>query len=301
MPSRLHHALRQELRCLLELFLIPGVCVLLPWSLGYRWLRFCARWPRLCSQEWRAALEGAQRWAPVANPADWAWRYRTTRLVDHADLWLGLTRSDRWLARHVDYGGALPSPQRPAVGCFFHWCAGLWSVRALHAHGAAVAPLARRFDRQTMGGTWLAYLYGRIRFREFARAAGRPLLYAPGTAKAAAAELQQGHWVIGAPDVYPSDAPYPVAVRAFGRPAWFTEGMLRIARGAAAEVFMFTLALDFASGRRQLRCAGPYPADDPQLLQRIVDFWQALIEDKPWGFTLWPAMQAFFERPAHAE
>lgn len=293
-------AWRDELRSLIELFLIPMLTVLLPWSLGYRWLRRCARWRWLMREEWQAALAGVQRWLPVEDAEDWAWRYRTVRLVDHADLWLCRTRSDAWMRRHFSQHPALPTPRQPAIGAFFHWCAGLWSVRALHATGTPVAPIARRFHRAAMGGTWFSYLYGKLRFAEFARAAGRPLLYPPGTAKQALAELAQGHWVIGAPDIYPSDAPFPREVHAFGRRAWFTEGMLRIARDAGAPVFLFTLGVDFASGRRDLQVAGPFAADDPQLLQRIASFWEALLRDRSWGFTLWPMMEAYFKRPEHA-
>ena len=290
---------RSELRHLTELFLIPMVTVLLPWSLGYRWLRLCARARWLMREEWQAALAGAQRWLDISDPADWAWRYRTVRLVDHADLWLGRVRSDRWMARHFSARPALPPPNRRAVGAFFHWCAGMWSVRALRATGTPVAPIARRFHRQAMGGTYFSYLYGKLRFDEFSRAAGRPLLYAPGTMKQALAELSQDHWVIGAPDIYPSDAPFPREVRAFGRRAWFTEGMLRVAREAGAPVFLFTLGVEFDTGRRDLRVAGPFPPDDPQLLQRIATFWEELVRDRSWGFTLWPKMEAYFIRPDH--
>ena len=35
-------ALRLEFRALLELYLIPGLAALMPWALGFRWLRFCS-------------------------------------------------------------------------------------------------------------------------------------------------------------------------------------------------------------------------------------------------------------------
>src|SRR5690606_32578349 len=105
---RLVDSLRIETRCLLELYLIPGLCVLLPWSIGFRWLRFCARWPRLFSQEWRAALAEAQRWVVIDDPARWAQQYRACRLVDHADYWLSRTRSRGWLDRHVTVRGEWP-------------------------------------------------------------------------------------------------------------------------------------------------------------------------------------------------
>ena len=286
--------LRIETRCLLELYLIPGLCVLLPWSLGFRWLRWCARWPRLFSLEWRAALTEARNWVAIADEAEWAWRYRTTRLVDHADYWLSRTRSRGWLQRHAGVRGEWPCTRQAAVGVFFHWCGGMWAVRALHFAGPSSAVLAGHYSKRSMGMSWLGYFYGWLRLSELARAGGRPLIFAPGTVKKAQAELAAGHWVIGTPDVPPTETRLAKPVSLFGRPAQFTEGLLRIARDGGVPVVMFTLALDLASGRRELRISGPFDPNDPSLLQHIASYWQGLIEEKSWGFTLWPMMPAYF-------
>lgn len=287
-------ALRIELRILLELFLIPGLCVLLPWAIGYRWLRWCARWNRLFGAEWRAALDQARQWLEIDDEAQWARDYRTCRLVDHADFWLSRTRSHRWLRRHVDAPVDWPLARQAAVGVFFHWCGGMWAVRALHAAGPSSAVLAGHYNKKTMGHSWLGFFYGYLRLAELARAGGRPLIFSPGTVKKAQAELAAGHWVIGTPDVPPTETRLARDVQLFGRPAQFTEGLLRIARDGSVPVVMFTLGLDLASGRRDLRIEGPFDARDPQLLQRIASYWEGLIREKPWGFTLWPMMPAYF-------
>ena len=53
-------ALRLEFRALLELYLIPGLAALMPWALGFRWLRFCSRLGFLYRNEWQAALAQAR-------------------------------------------------------------------------------------------------------------------------------------------------------------------------------------------------------------------------------------------------
>jgi hypothetical protein len=290
--------LRLELRSLLEYWLLPGLAIPLPWPLAFRLLRRIARHPELYAAEWKPALAQARQFMPIADEADWAWRFRLCRLVDHADYWLSRTRGRGWLRRHVDGLREFPARERAAVGVFFHWCAGLWSVRALHADGPRAAVLAGRFSTRSMGGARLGYLYGHLRLKELARAGGRPLIYAPGTVKRALADLAAGHWVIGTPDVPPTETALGVPVTLFGRPAQFAEGLLLIARRAQAPVVIFTLALDLDSGRRELRVWGPFAPDDPQLLQRIVETWEGLIREKPWGFTLWPAMPAWFAPPA---
>jgi hypothetical protein len=289
--------LRLELRSWISFWLLPALAVPLPWPLAYRLLRRIARHPGLYAEEWRAALAQARQFIRIEDEADWAWRYRTCRLVDHADFWLSRTRSVRWLDRYVDGARHFPHGDRSAVGVFFHWCGGQWAIRALRRSGANTAVLAGRFGTRAMGGAWLGFLYGHVRLRELARAGGRPLIYAPGTVKRALAEIAAGNWVAGTPDVPPTETALGVPVRLFDRDAWYVEGLLVIARRAGVPIVMFTLALDFDTGRRELRVGGPFDPHDPALLQRIADYWQGLLQEKSWGFTLWPAMPAWFTPP----
>lgn len=291
------HRLRLELRSALEHWLLPALAVVLPWPLAFRLFRRIARYPGLYEEEWRPALAQAREFVSIEDERDWCWRFRLTRLVDHADFWLSRTRSARWLRRHVDGAAQFPLRDRAAVGVFFHWCAGLWGVRALRANGPRAAVLAGRFSAHSMGGARLGFLYGHVRLKELARAGGRPLIYAPGTVKRALSDLAQGHWVIGTPDVPPTETAFGKPVTLFGRPGWFAEGLLLIARRAQVPIVIFTLALDLDSGRRELRVSGPFDPQDPDLLQRIVDYWEGLLREKSWGFTLWSAMPAWFAAP----
>jgi hypothetical protein len=292
------HRLRLELRSVIEHWCLPALAVVLPWPIAFRLFRRVARYPGLYEEEWRPALAQAREFLPIEDERDWCWRFRLTRLVDHADFWLSRTRGARWLRRYVDGATQFPLRNRAAVGVFFHWCAGLWGVRALRANGPRAAVLAGRFSARSMGGARLGFLYGHVRLKELARAGGRPLIYAPGTVKRALSDLAQGHWVIGTPDVPPTETALGVPVTLFGRPAWFAEGLLLIARRAQVPIVIFTLALDLDSGRRELRVSGPFDPQDPDLLQRIVDYWEGLLREKSWGFSLWPAMPAWFAASA---
>lgn len=288
------HTLRLELRSLLEYFLLPGIAAVMPWSIAFRVLRFAARYPGLYEEEWRPALAQARRFVPIDDEARWAHLYRLSRVVDHADFWTSRLRGDGWLRRHVDVRQPFPQLDGPAVGVFFHWCAGLWGARALQASGPRASVLAGHFSKRSMGGARLGYLYGHIRLRELARASGNPLIYAPGTVKRSLETLAAGRWVCGTPDVPPTETALGVPVTLFDQPAMFTEGLLLIARRAKVPVVLFTLGLDPATGRRDQRVAGPFDANDPALLQHIVDYWQALLRERSWGFTLWPAMPSWF-------
>lgn len=291
------HVLRLELRSLLEYFLLPGIAAVLPWRIAFRILRFATRYPGLYEEEWRPALAQARRFVQIEDEARWGHLYRLTRAVDHADFWTSRLRGDRWLQRHVDVRQPFPVLDGPAVGVFFHWCAGLWGARALKASGPRASVLAGRFSTRSMGGARLGYLYGHIRLRELARASGEPLIYAPGTVKRSLATLAAGHWVCGTPDVPPTETALGQPVTIFDKPAMFAEGLLLIARRAGVPVVLFTLGLDPATGRRDQRVAGPFDPHDPGLLQHIVDYWQGLLRERSWGFTLWPAMPAWFAHP----
>lgn len=289
--------LRLEWRALLELYLLPGVCALLPWALGFRWLRLCSHLPWLYREEWRAALAQARQFVPIGDEPLWARQFRLNRLVDHADFWTSRSRSRRWLRRHVDMLGAWPQLDGPAVGVFFHVCPGLWAMRSLREQGFDTSVLAGHFSRRSMGGSHLAHWYGALRLGELQRVAGGPLIFSPGTVKKSLATLAAGGWVAGTPDVPPTETALGVPVTLFERPAHFAEGLLLIARRARVPVVIFTLGLDLATGRRQLEVLGRHDPDEEGLIQLIADHWQRLLRERSWGFMLWAAMPAWFAPP----
>lgn len=289
--------LRLECRALIELYVIPGLTALMPWSLGFRWLRFCSRFSFLYQVEWRAALNQARQFVQIDDETLWARQFRLSRLVDHADYWTSRTRSRRWLRRHVDVRQTWPKLETAAVGVFFHVCPGLWAMRSMREQGFDTSVLAGHFSRRSMGGSYLAHFYGAIRLRELQRVSGGPLIFSPGTVKKSLAMLETGGWVAGTPDVPPTETALGVPVTLFGRPAHFAEGLLLIARRAKVPVVIFTFGLDLATGRRQLEVLGTHDADEAQLIQTIADHWQKLLRERSWGFMLWAAMPAWFALP----
>ena len=290
-------ALRLELRALLELYLIPGLCALLPWELGFRWLRLLSRMRFLYRSEWESALAQARQYVAIDDQALWARQFRLARLVDHADYWTSRTRSRRWLRRHMDVAMPWPRLDTPAVGVFFHVCPGLWAMRSLREQGVDTSVLAGHFSKRSMGGAWLAYAYGVLRLKELQRVSGGPLIFSPGTVKKAQAMLRSGGWVAGTPDVPPTETALGTPVTLFDRPAHFAEGLLVIARRAGVPVVIFTLGLDLSNGRRRLEVLGQHDPNAPDLLQHIANHWQCLLRERSWGFMLWPAMPAWFALP----
>lgn len=287
-------ALRLEIRALLELYLIPGMAALMPWPLGFRWLRFFSRFQGLYRAEWQPALAQAQQFVDVGDAGLWARHFRLGRLVDHADYWLSRTRSRRWLQRHCDVVLPWPKLDTPAVGVFFHVCPGLWGMRSLQAQGVNAAVLAGHFSKRSVGGAWLAWIYAVLRGKELVRASGSALIFSPGSVKKALAQIESGGWVVGTPDVPPTETALGVPVQLFGRRAHYAEGLRVIAQRAGVPIVIFTLGLDLRNGRRQLQVFGVHDPNEPGLVQHMASCWEQLLHERSWGFMLWAFMPAWF-------
>lgn len=301
LPLLMPASLRLEIRALLELYLIPGLAALMPWGLGFRWLRFSSRLAWLYRSEWQAALAQARQFVQTGDEALWARQFRLVRLVDHADYWTSRTRSRRWLRRHMDVSTPWPTLDTPAVGVFFHVCPGLWAMRSLREQGVNASVLAGHYSKRSMGGAWLAFAYGVLRLKELQRVSGGPLIFSPGTVKKSLAIIEGGGWIAGTPDVPPTETALGTPVTLFDRPAHFAEGLLVIARRARVPIVIFTLGLDLRTGRRQLEVLGQHDPNEPELLQHIADHWQRLLRERSWGFFLWTAMPAWFALPQPPE
>lgn len=292
-------ALRLELRALIELYLIPGATALLPWVLGFRWLRFCSRFNGLFHAEWQAALAQARQYVPIEDEALWARQFRLCRLVDHADMYLSMTRSNRWLKRHVDGWNAWPKVDGAAVGLFFHWCPGFWALRAVREQGITISGLSAPLSRKAMGGTWLAYWYGALRLRELQRVNGRSLVLPSGAVRRSIKAVRESGtdedriWVCGMLDVPPDPSAPGEPIHLFGHKGTFPTGLIGIARLSKAPIMVVTLGLDIRTGRRDLAVLGPFNPETPDLLQHAVDIWQTRIEERSWGFFLWQVMPAW--------
>lgn len=297
--------LRQELRALVELVLLPGLAAALPWRIAMRVFRYAARWERLYFREWQGALATARRHLPIADECAFACDFRLGRIVDHADLYLSLFRSRRrWLKRHATLVGRWPDrnagANAGAVGVFFHVGPGLWAVHALRLAGHRSAVLAGHYTRRSMGGSWISWYYGVARMKVLRRASGCALIFAPGTLKHATQVIADGSWVIGTPDVPPANTRLGRPTTLLGRPAVLPAGLLEIAQRAAAPVVVFDTQFDRITGARTITIAPPLAAGDPALLDHIATRFETLLCAHPHAFSLWPFADAFFHAAEQA-
>jgi hypothetical protein len=281
------------LRDALELYLEPASAALLPWPWAFRWLRLLARHARPYAEQTEAAEQCARSHGEAGTGPEWRWRHRLVRLVDHADLYLSLTRRDTWLDRNIEVSGAWPS-RGPFLAVTFHWGTGFWSLRHLRRSGFRPAMLSTPVTL-TPAALDLRARYARLRNREVARASGEPVIYLGGAKSRIRAHLAQGGVLVGLLDVPASQTPQVLPVRMLGRDSAFPRGIFDLAQESQLPIVPFLFGLDPVSGRRQLQIHGPLSGSGPQAwAEAAADaFTRALENDSP-AWHRWPDAPLFF-------
>ena len=293
--------LRREALDLLELVLLPGLAALLPWPLAFRLLRGLAWCPWLYRASCTQALAAAQAHGMVAaDPAAWLREHRLVMLVDHADLYLARTRSDRWLRRYMDVQGDWGVRGQAALLVTFHWAAGMWAHRHAQASGLRPHMLLARQDRGGYVGRWVLGHYTRARANTVARADGQDVIRVPGAMPALTQALDRQEQIIVVLDVPPDQVKETAPQQVLGRTVHMPIALPRLAVRRRLPVTVFTLGLDVRTGRRELRLQPLGVWDDaPALGARIFQEFDRIVRERPAHWHFWSVAQRFFaDRPA---
>ncbi|KFI22222.1 hypothetical protein [Nitrosococcus oceani] len=288
--------LRREFKDWVELVLLPGTAIFLPWPWCFRFYRYCSRQSWLYRELTEQSLAAAQKVIPIGDPTRWCAAYRLTQLVDHGDLYLSRFRSDRWLRKYLDLTGA-NWPKHPSfLAITFHWGAGLWSLRHLRSQGMATAFLSARFDKSSFAKRRVAYYYSRLRTREVERAGLTKVIYKGGSVPRLLEVLRQGKAVAALIDVPPREVGTCLPVTLFQRRAWWPSGLIGLAVRERIPVVAFTVALDPETGRRCLHITEPLPVHDPhRLAEALADCFSEAISQDPPAWHSWRLVQEFFK------
>ncbi len=293
--------LRVESRDLIELVVLPGMAALVPWGLGFRLLRRAARTLRPYSASGRLALAQAAARGWVGDAAHWSLVRCLTTLVDHADLYLARTRSDAWLARHVDVQGQWPAPGQAGIIFTFHWGAGMWGLRHARACGLQAHALVAPLNGAHFAGRRVLLGYARARTAEVARSLGCPTLDASVSLRPVLQALRRGEQVVAAVDVPSDQVSASEEIELLGQPIRVPRGLLRLAVDQRLPVTVYLTGLKADSGRRFLRIHQLGVRDDLDELARDVfsHLDEAIREDPPaWHF--WSEADRIFS-PAPAD
>ncbi len=291
-----------EARDLVELVLVPGLAALLPWPLCFRVFRVLSRFEFLYRAECMEAVRSAEALGWVrGDRAIWLRTRRLVTLVDHADFYLSRTRSDRWLARHVDITGDWPDGARPGVLCTFHWGAGMWGLRhartrSMRAH-AIVAPQLRR----DFPGRLIKFLYCRARVRAVAAALQTEPIEPSHSPRRILRTLRNGEQIVAAIDVPADQVAASESIDFIGRRARVPRGLLRVAADSRIPVTVYLTGIRLIDGKRSLHIHQLGQRDDLRALTNdVFALLQRAIESDPAAWHFWSVAPRFFERDPQA-
>ena len=296
--SALRLRLRTELRDAIELVLLPGLAALLPW----RWCFFLFQ--QLARMRWlyRAPCEEALRqarnrgWAG-AHEAHWIWVRRLVTLVDHADHYLGLWRSDAWMQKHLRVDGAWPPNDQGVLLLTFHWGAGFWGLRHAAAQGLRPHALVASLGSKAYQGRTVMSYYARSRNANVARTLGSPTIDVALHLKKVIRALRDKHALLGVVDVPADGAKASMSIKLLGMQASVPRGLLRLAVDQQVPVVIYVTGLNMSSGQRflQIKPLGTY-ATVEDLSNRVFGELEQVIRQDPPAWHFWAIADRFFTR-----
>lgn len=247
-----HARLRLEMRDLAELVLLPGLVVVLPWAYCFRVFRWVATWPWLYRAQCDASLAQAQQLGFAPDPIAWKAQRRLVTLVDHADLYLAVTRSPGWMRIHLTVAGQWPAPDTAALLCTFHWGAGMWGlVHAAH-HGLRPHALVAPMHSSVFAGRFVLRHYAMARTHRVGKVLRQATLDVSESLRPVVRCLNTQGQVLAAVDVPADQAAASHTITLLGRPARLPKALFRIAAEKGTPVFVYTTGFDLRTGQRSL-------------------------------------------------
>ena len=278
--------------------LLPIAFALSPMMLRRRLAAWIRGNPNVFRHESAALLANIHSLLPDADAQAAAADLRFTRVADYADLWVSLTRSNAWMAKHVkaDAPDALATP---ALFVTFHYGGGWWLTRYLRARGRPISIVMRRgLDAQTWSER-VVLRFGMLRMKAIERVCGAPLIYTDwgGAARAVMKAWSKRASVLGLIDLPPPVVDRTAEVTFFGRTARFPPSLLELASRKDMPVYGFIGQCDALTMQPTLRVVPLSDATAPLRLQHAVALLEEAIRDRPGAWHAWGDISLYFATP----
>jgi hypothetical protein len=288
--------LRGEIRDLIELVLVPGLAIILPWPWCYRVFVLLSRWDWLYWADGAAHCDRAQARGWVKDPADFRRKWRLMSMVDQADFYLAISRTDRWMRRHLDVEGHWPEPGKAAILCTFHWGAGMWGLRHVSASGLRAHALIGPVRAEMFPGHRLRYEYFRLRYLAVRNALRTEPLDITGSLRTVLKALRLGEQVLAVVDVPPYMSSSSQVIPFLDARARFPRGLFRLAADQGLPLTIYVTGIRFSDGRRFLRLYQlDVERDVESLMVKVYAHLEALIREEPAAWHFWRISESFFE------
>jgi len=282
-PSARFQYLRDQL-------LVPALAALLPWRLGFKYLRHLSRDLRRLDGIGELARRAATTHLGPAADLNFAQRSLLVRWVDGCDAFLLRLRSDRYLQRWLDVDGQWPQP--PFLAVNLHYGAGMWGLRHLKRHAQRGHFLSIRFAGAAAPRGWLR---GLLKFRQNSveRALGAPVIFTGGARKQILAALRAGTSVVALLDSPELPERGTCQVDLFGAPMHLHTGVILLALEAGVPIVPFLVQLG-DDGRRQLGI-GPaiHATTAAAVVAELSPWFRHRVHADPASWHLWPQQAEF--------
>lgn len=285
-----------EGRDALELVLLPGLAIVLPWRVCFPLFRYLSRWTFLYRSSCERAFVQARQRGWVHDEAQWLHSRRLMTLVDHADLYLTRFRGDAWMKRYLRVQGQWLAADQAAILCTFHWGAGMWGLRHAGAAGGKGHALVAPFDRSHFAGRWVLYHYAKARIASVAAALNSETLDVSRSLRPALRALRANEQVLAAVDVPADQFSTSEAITLLGMPARVPKALLRLAVEQRIPVTVYLTGIDLSSGERflSIRQLGVRDTLEPLIRDVFLEL-EAAIRECPPAWHFWGESERFFQ------
>lgn len=282
---------------LLELVIIPGLAAILPWRVCFRIFGWLARQPWLYREPCNLALQRARTlgWAGE-DEVHWLWVRKLVTLIDHADHYLGLFRSDKWMRRNLCVEGHWPTSDKPHLLLTFHWGAGYWGLRHASASGLRPHALIATLDSGAYQGRTVLRRYAMSRNANVSRTLGADTIDVSKDLKKVSRSIRLGEPLLGVVDVPADEARAAIDVELLGMRARVPRGLFKLAVEKQIDVVVYITGLNTRSGQRFLTIKPLGIYDDTRALADAVfqELSSFIALDAPaWHF--WSVSERLFQ------
>jgi drug/metabolite transporter (DMT)-like permease len=225
---------------------------------------------------------------------------RLIRVIDFADMWLSLTRSDRWMKRCVRIDDSERKRNEAALILIFHFGGGWWMSRYFRLLGERISIV---MFRGAPGSTWAdryMHRWGILRLKWIEKICRSPLIVTDdgGAGRKIAQAWTDGAHVYIASDMPPVLVRDSIAVPFFGHEGYFPVKPLQLAEKNGVPVYAMISVWD----RETLTPTIEFrrlQGDTPEAkLAHMVAIHEEKIRARPGAWHLWGEWPLFFKTNA---
>ncbi len=285
-----------ESKDLIELVVLPGLAALLPWRWCFALFKRFARWGWLYREQSEAALEQARlRGWSGQDERHWLWERKLVTLVDHADHYLGLSRSNKWMDRHMTVEGVWPKSDAAQILMSFHWGAGYWGLRHAAAHGLHPHALVASLDSPVYQGRSVLGTYARSRNANVTRTLGVPVINVAQHLRQVLAALKKKQTLLGVMDVPADESLASITITILGMKAKVPSALFRLATDQRIPVIVYVTGLNTETGMRSLKIESAFHPTSMQVLsEEVFVHLNKIISQSAPAWHFWGISERFF-------